>query len=251
MAIPGFRVGCAGWTLPGPLAEEFPGPGTHLQRYAARFNAVEINSSFHRPHRPQTYAKWAAAVPADFRFAVKLPKTITHGAKLRGVEELVEQFAAEVGGLGEKLGPVLVQLPPSFAFDAQVAGDFFDLMRTHFAGPLVCEPRHASWLEPDAEALLSKRKVARAGADPVKTPGAEEPGGWEGLRYFRLHGSPRIYYSAYERDFWQGIASKLKSGRKAGAEAWCIFDNTAGSAAAGNALELMTYLDAKPAATRK
>jgi uncharacterized protein YecE (DUF72 family) len=71
-----IRIGCAGWSLPRVEQERFPAAGSHLERYASVFDAVEINSSFHRPHRPATYARWAAAVPSSFRFSVKLPKTI-------------------------------------------------------------------------------------------------------------------------------------------------------------------------------
>src|SRR5688572_19432683 len=112
-----FRIGCAGWSIPREHAAEFPVEGTHLQRYAQRFPAVEINSSFYRPHRPETYARWAASTPDGFRFAVKVPREITHTRRLREVDEPLERFLAEAGALGEKLGPLLVQLPPSLQFE--------------------------------------------------------------------------------------------------------------------------------------
>src|ERR1700761_7871846 len=106
-------VGCAGWNLRKELVESFPLDGTHLQRYAARLNCVEINSSFYRSHRKTTYERWAASTPADFRFSVKLPKHITHVCRLVDVERHIRQFVDETSGLGSKLGPILVQLPPS------------------------------------------------------------------------------------------------------------------------------------------
>src|SRR4051794_13597269 len=106
------RIGTAGWSIPAAFADHFPAQGTNLERYAARFSAVEINSSFHRPHRPATYARWAASVGPDFRFAVKLPKVITHAARLVDVDAALDRFVAEINGLGAKLGPLLVQLPP-------------------------------------------------------------------------------------------------------------------------------------------
>ena len=75
-------LGCAGWSLPREAQPAFSTGGSHLQRYASRLNAAEINSSFHRPHSRATDERWAAAVPPEFRFSVKLPKTITHGNKL-------------------------------------------------------------------------------------------------------------------------------------------------------------------------
>src|ERR1700749_132945 len=120
------RVGTAGWSIPKTVGDAFPSPGSHLTRYAARFSAVEINSSFYRPHRPATYARWAASVQASFRFSVKLPRTITHERRLLECDDLLARFADEVANLGEKRGPVLIQLPPSLAFEASIAGRFLD-----------------------------------------------------------------------------------------------------------------------------
>ena len=93
-----IRVGCAGWSLPKALQSEFAdGPG-HLARYASRFEVAEINSSFHRPHARGVYARWADAVPPDFRFCAKLPKTITHERRLVDVDGLLDEFLAQAGG---------------------------------------------------------------------------------------------------------------------------------------------------------
>src|SRR4051794_31096467 len=112
-----LRIGCAGWSLPRAVLERFPREGSHLQRYAARLNCTEINSSFYRPHQRSTYARWCESVPEDFRFAVKLPRAITHDARLRGVAKQLDTFLGQASGLGDKLGCLLVQLPPSLAFD--------------------------------------------------------------------------------------------------------------------------------------
>ena len=232
-------IGCAGWTLPREDQPRFPAEGTHLERYAAVFPAVEINSSFHRPHRPATYTRWAAAVPAHFRFSVKLPKTITHVLKLREAEGALDAFLAEAGALGEKLGCLLVQLPPSLEFDDAAAGGFFGALRERFGGAVACEPRHATWFDADADALLVDWRVARVAADPAPVPTAAEPGGWGGMAYHRLHGSPRTYYSAYDDAFLDRTAARLAEHRAAGVPAWCIFDNTAAGAATANALGLL------------
>jgi len=117
----GPRVGTAGWAIRKEHAAAFPAGGTHLQRTAQRFNAVEINSSFYRPHRRATYERWAASVPDDFAFAVKAPRTITHDLRLAGADAVLDRFLAEASGLGIKLGVLLFQLPPSLAFDARTA----------------------------------------------------------------------------------------------------------------------------------
>jgi uncharacterized protein YecE (DUF72 family) len=121
----GLLVGTAGWSLPKVEQTHFPGEGSHLERYARRFAAAEVNSSFHRSHRPGVWERWRDAVPADFRFSVKMPKTISHEARLVDVDALLGSFVEEVSHLGTKLGCILVQLPPSLTFDATVAGQFF------------------------------------------------------------------------------------------------------------------------------
>ena len=231
-----IHIGIAGWSIRREHADLFGTGESHLARYATRFNMVEINSSFYRPHRPATYAKWAASVPRDFRFAVKMPRSITHGKRLRDAGGELKRFANEAGALGEKLGPVLIQLPPSLAFDAKSARIFFTACRAAFAGLLACEPRHASWFTEEADKMLAEFRIARVAADPALVPAAAAPGGWHGFAYWRLHGSPRMYYSAYEP-----AVLKTLVGRLAG-DAWCIFDNTAEGAATDNALETVRLL---------
>ena len=129
---PSIRIGCAGWGIDRGRAHRFgDGPST-LARYATVFDCVEINSSFHRAHKPETYARWASAVPARFRFSVKLPKTVTHEMRLERTGDALARFAGEVAGLGAKLAGLLVQLPPSLAYDARVASTFFSMLRRRF-----------------------------------------------------------------------------------------------------------------------
>ena len=184
------RIGTAGWSVSRQHAGLFAPGASQLARYATRIAAVEINSSFYRPHRPATYARWAAATPESFRFAVKVPRAVTHELRLREAAGPLERFLGEIGALGTKLGPVLVQLPPSLPFDPAVATAFWRTLRARFEGEVVCEPRHPSWFAPGAAELLRAWDVARVAADPAPATGAGEPDGWPGLRYLRLHGSP-------------------------------------------------------------
>jgi uncharacterized protein YecE (DUF72 family) len=232
-------IGTAGWSIPGIHAQHFAAEGSHLIRYAGKLNCAEINSCFYREHKPETYRKWAAAVPDDFRFAVKAPRSITHEGKLRVQgEDALKRFLEQTGALGEKRGPVLLQIPPKLAFNDVSAKSFFTMFRELYTGPAVFEPRHVSWFSDDAELLLREFNVARVGADPALIPEAAYPGGWPGLVYFRLHGSPRRYYSAYSEDYLLRLASELRQ-RATSATSWCIFDNTASGAALANALELI------------
>lgn len=230
------RIGCAGWSLPRDSWPQFPDTGTHLQRYAQRLNAVEINSSFYRPHQPATYERWAASVPDGFRFSVKLPKTITHEKRLRNCDALLASFLAQATGLGDKLGCLLVQLPPSLVFDESVAWPFFKALRAQHSGPVALEPRHASWFAPEVDAGLKEQRIARVLADPVLHEAGTSPGGWPELVYVRLHGSPRMYYSAYSQHVLDRLADRLMLESAVADTVWCIFDNTAAGAATENAL---------------
>ncbi len=233
-APPVPRIGTAGWGIDRNAADAFPGQGSGLERYAAVFGCVEINSSFHRPHRHSTWERWRDSVPVDFRFSVKLPKTITHERRLIDYAELLPPFLQQVALLGDKLAVLLVQLPPSLEFDASVVQPFMAELATRCPALLACEPRHASWFEPEADALLAELKVARVAADPARVPAAAIPGGWPDLRYWRLHGSPVIYHSSYTGRI-AGYAAQIAG---VSGERWCIFDNTASNAATGDALAL-------------
>lgn len=248
--LPVLRIGTAGWTLPKQHAHFFPAEGSHLERCAAGFNCVEINSSFHRPHMRKTWERWAATTPDTFRFAVKVPKTITHQAKLIDTGGLLQKFLDEALGLNagpiSKLGPLLIQLPPKLAFDEGVAHEFFTTFRELYpaegaaGGLAVCEPRHASWFAPEVDRLLRSFEIARVAADPAKgSPLAARPGGWHGLRYWRLHGSPRTYYSPYSQAFLKDFAKQILAEKtKAAAGTWVIFDNTALGHGTENAVTL-------------
>lgn len=234
------RIGTAGWAVPRAVADRFAADGSLLQRYASRFDAVEINTTFYRSHRPQTLARWAEAVPADFRFAVKMPRSITHERGLIDTGDLLERFLGEIAPLGQKLGPLLVQVPPKLALDRPTAERFFTHLRRQTDGPVAFEPRHPSWFTPDARQLLDAHDLSRVAADPARVPEAAEPAGSPHLAYWRLHGSPRMYWSAYDEAHLRGLALRLPV--SAAAETWCIFDNTASGAAAANALALTDEL---------
>lgn len=238
------RIGCAGWSIPSRATDLFDAGDSHLARYATRFDVVEINSSFHRPHREATYHRWAASVPADFRFIVKLPRQITHEARLVDVQSGLERFFGEVAGLGGKLGGILVQLPPSLALDGALAQAFFGALREASNAPLACEPRHASWFQPGATALWDEFCITRVAADPARLPEASVPvrGAGAAWSYWRWHGSPRTYYSQYEDPALRALGAQLLDHGAPASPAWCIFDNTAAGHAVENAARLQAHI---------
>ena len=244
-----MRIGTAGWTIARDAAEAFPGDGQHLARYARVLRCAEINSSFHRSHRIELYERWAAQTPPDFRFSAKLPRTITHDGRLRAARVPLQRFLAEAAGLGDRLAVLLVQLPPSLAFESRPVRSFFGLLADLHAGAVACEPRHPSWFTPAADRTLAALRVARVAADPARVPEAAQPGGWLGadgdgrgaLLYHRWHGAPRMYWSRYEVPWLRARAAELRRWH-GDADCWVVFDNTAGGGAISNALELRALL---------
>ena len=236
-------VGSAGWNIPRIHRDRFGEDGSQLQRYASRLNAAEINTSFYRPHAIAVYQRWAASVPATFRFAVKVPKLITHERALTRAREPLTRFLGEIAGLGRTLGPLLVQLPPSFTFETRRAGRFFTLLRRLHPGPVVCEPRHVTWTGAAADRLFIANEIARVAADPPRAAGLERPGGWPGLVYYRWHGSPRPYFSPYSKAALAQLHARIDP---LDVDVWCIFDNTGSGAAAENALDLTELCDRAP-----
>ena len=235
-------VGVAGWNVSTRYAADIPQSGSHLERYAHCLNAVEINSSFNKSQRVGTYSRWAAATPIDFRFSVKAPRTITHERRLVHCDPLLDAFAAQVHGLGSKLGLVLVQLPPTLVFEQDVAESFVASLRTRVFVPVAVEPRHPSWFTTETNYWLHKHRIARVAADPPIAPRGAEPGGCREVRYYRCHGSPKIYFSNYDHASLIALRGRLRDDASSGARSWCIFDNTALGEAFGNALTLTKLL---------
>lgn len=234
----GIIVGTAGWSIARDQAEHFAAEGSALQRYASRLGGVEINTSFYRRHKLETWQRWHNSAPENFAFAVKTPKRITHELMLANAGDELRIFLGDIAPLGKKLGPLLVQLPPALAFDAAVAQQFFGTFRHLHSGRIVLEARHGSWGSPESEAVLADHGIERVYADPDRAALNAAIDG-KSLGYLRLHGSPKIYYSSYSDEQIVDYAQLLRGGAPG---AWCIFDNTASGAALRNALTMLGTL---------
>ena len=238
-SLPPVRIGCAGWSIPRQHAHHFPRGSSVLHRYAQIFDAVEINATFYRTPRAATFQRWAESVPDGFRFSLKLPRTLTHYARLREPDAGLDEFFACTAPLGQKLGAVLAQLPPTLALDMDTAEHFFAAVRVRVGKQVVvaCEPRHASWTGRTLVALLKRHGVTRVAADPPRFEADALPAGARPA-YWRWHGSPRVYYDAYEDARLAPLADALR----ADPGAWAIFDNTAHGHATHDALRLRAML---------
>jgi uncharacterized protein YecE (DUF72 family) len=243
----GIHIGLAGWSEAvsrhrASFPTAFDPTATALAKYATAFGFVEINASFYRQFRAETYAKWADDVPENFRFSVKMHRLITHYTRLKNAA-LLEPFFESVAGLGEKLAVVLVQLPPSLIFDPVAARIFFDALRARHAGPVACEPRHESWRQVEALSLLCDHHVGLVRVDvPVPEREADHD---DSPIYIRLHGAPRRYYSSYGSEQLMQTAEFLRLNPRR--RRFVVFDNTASSAAVRNGLELTRLLGAEAA----
>ncbi|HWS77897.1 MAG TPA: DUF72 domain-containing protein [Thermomonas sp.] len=242
------RIGCAGWSIPRAHAHNFPRGASVLERYAQVFDAVEINATFCRTPRMPTFQRWADSVPDGFRFSLKLPRTLTHYARLQADESHLDAFLANAAPLGGKLGAVLAQLPPSLAFEAKVVERFFATLRARVGSQVVvaCEPRHASWGQDIVGSLLTQLGVTRVAADPPRFVDDALPAGTEPA-YWRWHGSPRIYYDRYG----EGALARLAKALRRTPGSWAVFDNTASGHATGDALRLHALLGLEPPVSGK
>ena len=232
-------IGTASWNIPKLYKSEFSSGGSQLESYATRLNAVEINSSFYKDHMPSTYVRWAESVPGEFKFSVKLSREFTHKARLKVDSSLIRKNLQGISELKEKLGAILIQLPPSLEFDPTTATEFFEKLRAHYSGPLVLEPRHDSWVSAPSFECSSKYLISRVIADPNPLPDVK--GFSSSIYYFRLHGAPEVYKSAYSDEQLRQYAQKVKT-RARNFQTWCIFDNTTFGHATGNALNLKNLL---------
>jgi uncharacterized protein YecE (DUF72 family) len=239
------RIGVAGWSIPRALRLSESARKSLLEQYCCLFNATEINSSFYRPHRFETYQRWGASVPDHFRFAVKVPKRFTHERRLIVDADEILAFMTCVRGLGDKFGALLVQLPPSGLLDEMAARVFFGALTRETLALIVCEARHPSWFTPDANQLLDELHVVRVTADPMPRGCEFSPSNNIRSTYLRLHGSPHIYYSPYAFTYLEQLSSLLGRANPID-ETWCIFDNTAAGAAWSDAQTLQRLLHNQP-----
>jgi uncharacterized protein YecE (DUF72 family) len=175
-AEPGLYLGTSGWSYAdweGTLYPEGLPPGARLAEYARHYATVEIDSTFYGTPRRSTVEKWREVVPAGFRFAAKFPQEITHERNLVDCEGPTETFVRTMGLLGDRLGPLLLQLPPSFTVEGMgVLEDFLTDLPQGFR--YAVEVRHKSWLGSDLAAMLGEQGAALALIDYPRMPRVEE-----------------------------------------------------------------------------
>ncbi|WP_307868917.1 DUF72 domain-containing protein [Cellulosimicrobium cellulans] len=269
--MPTVRIGLSGWRYAGWRGPFYPvglPQRRELEHVASAFPAVELNGSFYSLQRPTSFVAWREQTPEGFTFAVKGPRFVTHMKRLRDVRTpLANFFASGVLALGDRLGPVLWQLPARTTFDAALLDEFLALLPRTTAEaarlardhddrlrapawtevdadrPLVhaLEPRHESFAGTEALDLLRRHGVAFAISDGA--------GQWplveavtSDLVYVRLHGDRTLYTSGYRPHVLDAWAERVRDWHAAGHEVEVYFDNDGDAHAPADALALMTRL---------
>lgn len=271
-------MGISGWTYAGWRGDFYPTGLRHRSEltYAAeRMGSIEINGSFYSLQRPTSYLRWYDETPDGFVFAVKGGRFITHMKRLGDVEQpLANFFASGVLALGDKLGPVLWQLPPTLQYDADRLASFFALLprttaeaaalaarhddrlteeQTYLTArtdqPLrhALEVRHPSMVTPEAVALIRSHDVALVVADTAgRWPAVEEV--TADFMYVRLHGADELYVSGYTTESLDAWAAKIRRWTSAGLDTFVYFDNDVKVHAPYDAQGLRERLSPEPAA---
>lgn len=238
-------IGTSGWSngyWKGRLYPQDSKSKEFLQFYAQAFNASEINTTFYHLPKSTTVEGWINSVPKDFKFCVKMSRFITHIKRLKEPEQPLQRFFDAIAALKKLMGPVLIQLPPSLKFDADIAKHFFDtLKKNHPRYRFAIEARHLSWYEPEAIKFLKKYKMAVVIAESGgRYPTVENV--TTDVVYIRFHGPEKLFDSSHSDEMLKAYADKIEKWQESGHTIWVFFNNTMHEHALDNAATLKEYL---------
>jgi uncharacterized protein YecE (DUF72 family) len=208
-----------------------------LEYYCEHFETVEINASYYRLPRESVCESWGRRTPEEFRFVMKMNNRITHRRRLVGCEELLSTFLRAVDALGEKLGPILVQLPPRFGVDRERLKSFLDICPPRYRWAL--EFRDPSWLCDEIYAVLCSNKAALVVHDLIEDHPAVVTTGWT---YLRFHGVGEKYGGNYTDAMLKSAAARIREHLDAGRDVYAYFNNDAHGYAVRNAQRLKEFL---------
>lgn len=232
------RIGTSGWVYAHWRGRFYPSdlPASRwLEHYTQTFDTVELNNPFYRQPALSQFERWRTSVPADFAFAVKLNRFITHIKRLAVDADIVARSYDTVAGLGPKLAAMLLQLPPRFRFDEQRLDGFCRAVsrrrRRH-----ALEPRDVTWLGDDALAALRARNLALCISDTPKWP--TRLAVTADFVYLRFHGPEGLYSSPYDDRLLREWAARIREWRDAGLDVLAYFNNDAQAYAPRDALRL-------------
>ena len=236
-----IRVGCSGWNYKhwrGPFYPEKLPVKRWFEHYSATFDTVEINNSFYMLPKAETFDKWREQAPPGFCYAVKANRFLTQAKKLKDCAEPLERMLTPMRHLGDRLGPVLFQLPPRFKINLERLAEFIDLLPADLTH--VFEFRETSWYTEEMLALLDRRGVSFCVHD---MPGSTSPRWAAGpIAYVRFHGGEGKYWGRYSDEGLLGWSDWIVEQSRAGRQVWCYFNNDLFAHAIDDALTLRSMI---------
>ena len=237
-----FRIGTSGWQYPhwkGAFYPEGTKTAEQLHFYSSRLDTLELNVTFYRQVKESTFRKWYESVPGEFLFSAKMSRFITHIRRLKADEESIGKFLSGVSLLKDKLGVILIQLPPVMKYDRSLLEDFLGRLDATYR--YTVEARNISFVCDDFFTLLRELGIAWCIADSAgRFPYHEEL--TAGFVYIRLHGSDILYASNYSEEELLMWRDRIRGW---GRDAFVYFDNDFQGYAAKNALTLKSMLQTK------
>jgi uncharacterized protein YecE (DUF72 family) len=237
-----LHIGTSGWSYrhwEGIFYPEGLKPDKYLEYYITHFDCVELNASFYNLPRLTTVSGWLNRTPVSFRFCPKLSRLITHQLQLAGIEEAMQKFFDVFEGMKERMGPVLVQLPPGLSYNKQLITSFFSLIKEKYSYySFAVEPRNKSWINDDFIDLLQQYGIAFVIADSGKRYPSFE-GATAGFVYLRFHGREQLYASDYSEDILREYGEKVRKWLAEGLDVWIFFNNDYHGYAIKNAEKLI------------
>lgn len=232
-----WKIGCSGYHYPewrGLFYPQDVSPKKWFEYYCQKFNTLELNVTYYKFPRLEVLKSWYARSPENFSFTVKAPRHITHFKKFRDARQMLQDFTETAkAGLSEKLGCVLFQFPANFHYVPERLSRIIDLIDGSFKN--VLEFRHASWWNPAVYEALAAAKLTFCGMSHPDLP--ETVISTTDTTYYRLHGVPHLYNSAYEATKLEQLAQQI-SNQGNSRKAFLYFNNTAEGHAVANARQL-------------
>jgi uncharacterized protein YecE (DUF72 family) len=240
----GLHIGTSGWSYghwDGVLYPPGTPPRDRLGHFLCRFQTVEVNSPFYRWPAERTFAHWRQRLPEGFQMSVKAPRGLTHGTRLYSPERWLERIAKGLDALGDKRGPLLVQLPPSLEYDPPRLAYFLKQVPKDLR--IAVEFRHPSWVREEMFALLEEHQAAYCVMSGAGLPCVLRTTSW--FVYVRLHGpDPNwLYAGSYSEDDLRWWAERLREWERTGREVFAYFNNDGEGNAVRNALRLREILN--------
>ena len=245
MKLPnGIHIGTSGWNYDGWKGDFYPekiGGARMLEEYGRIFGTVEVNGTFYSLPNPDTVGDWTERVPDDFVFSVKASRYITHMKKLKDPREPLGNLYGVLEAFGDRLGPVLFQLPPHWQLNLDRLKEFLESLSGDYRHTF--EFRDDSWHCEAVYDLLSEHDAALCFYDYEQRQSPEKP--TTDFAYVRLHGpGAQAYQGSYSDDALEEWARKILNRRKSGQSVFCYFDNDEKARAPGDARRLRDLIRA-------